>query len=228
MRAMCSVCLVWIFLSAMMQGMPITRATYAESLGTIKDPIIDSAITVEEALDGSDRRCPDAIRKRLKITTVIYYSFDKKIHKGQLVIDRTLEKDVQSVFDVALKVHFPIHSVIPLSDVRFRKGNFWDDNLSMRADNTSAFNCRSITGGKGLSTHAYGRAIDINPVQNPYLNGGITLPQGAKYDPNSEGALTAYHPIVRAFQQLGWRWGGDWKTLKDYQHFEKLALPPER
>ena len=95
------------------------------------------------------------------------------------------------------------------------------DDQSMLADNTSAFNYRTATGSKHLSMHAYGFAIDINPAQNPYIKGNIVLPPGAVYDTAKPGTLGANSPIVKTFKRLGWTWGGDWKSLKDYQHFEK-------
>src|SRR5438445_6855047 len=128
-------------------------------LGTKKHPIIDSQMTEKEAFDGLDPKCPDEIRKRQRLVTVKYYSMDQQIHQGQLVIDRDLKSDIKKVFALALKDRFPIYSVIPISDKRFRKDNRWDDELSMEANNTSAFNYREITGGGRLSTHASGRAI---------------------------------------------------------------------
>ncbi len=74
----------------------------------------------------------------------------------------------------------------------------------MKLNNTSAFNYRVITGGTSLSKHAYGRAIDINPVENPYIKGATTLPPGSVYDPNAGGTLTADHPNVLTFARLGW------------------------
>ena len=70
--------------------------------------------------------------------------------------------------------------------------------------------------------HSYGYAIDINPVQNPYIKGKIVLPEGAVYDPAKPGTLAASGPVVKCFQGLGWEWGGNWKSLKDYQHFQKV------
>ena len=69
--------------------------------------------------------------------------------------------------------------------------------------------------------HAYGYAIDINPVQNPYIKGKAVFPPGAVYNTHKPGTLTYYSPIVKAFIRLGWTWGGNWNSLKDYQHFEK-------
>lgn len=183
--------------------------------------IVDSKMTKEEAFDGLHPNCPAEIRERQKIVKVKYYSFDGNIHQGQLVIDKDLVEDIKKVFKEALKLKFPIYSVIPVSDKRFRKDGRWDDDLSMAANNTSGFNYREKTGGGSLSNHAYGRAIDINTVQNPYIKGKLVLPPGAKYEPAAAGTLTADHPLVKLFISLGWDWGGNWKNLQDYQHFEK-------
>jgi hypothetical protein len=96
------------------------------------------------------------------------------------------------------------------------------DDASMAADNTSAFNCRAAVapGPKRWSVHAYGRAIDVNPVENPYLEGGRVLPPAGRAFADrlrrrmgmAEGAL------VRAFATVGWGWGGRW-SAPDYQHF---------
>jgi hypothetical protein len=91
----------------------------------------------------------------------------------------------------------------------------------MIANNTSAFNYRLKTGGGDLSNHAYGRAIDINTVQNPYVKGKLVLPPNGNYNPIAAGTFTAENPIVKLFINLGWDWGGSWTQLQDYQHFEK-------
>lgn len=193
--------------------------------GTFKHPVIDSAMTEREAFDGLDPKCPDEIRKRQRLITVKYYSTDGQVHQGQLVLDAELVGDIKRVFALALKERFPIHSVIPISDRRFRKEGRWDDELSMEANNTSSFNYREITGGGRLSNHAYGRAVDINTFLNPYIKGDLILPRGATYNPRVAGTFTAESPIVREFLRLGWMWGGNWSDRKDYQHFEK---PPKK
>jgi hypothetical protein len=192
--------------------------------GTLKYPIIDSQMSEKEAFEGLDPKCPDEIRKRQRLISIKYYSMDKQIHQGQLVLDKELVSDIKQVFELALKERFPIYSVIPISDKRFRKDNRWDDELSMEANNTSSFNYREITGGGRPSNHAYGRAVDINTFLNPYIKGQLILPHGATYDPKIDGTLTADSPIVREFLKLGWTWGGNWTNPKDYQHFEK---PPK-
>jgi len=212
-----------LLLATALAAMPIDLSGYAQSpgSGTSKHPIIDSRMTEKEAFEGLDPKCPEDIRKRQKVVKLKYYSADGRVHQGRLVIDRDLVKDIKKVFALALKERFPIYSVIPISDQRFRKDGRWDDELSMEANNTSVFNYREITGGGRLSNHAYGRAIDINPFQNPYIKQGVILPHGAKYDPSIAGTFTSDHSIVRAFLELGWVWGGNWTSPKGYQHFEK-------
>ena len=193
----------------------------AQETGTLKHPIIDSKMSKEEAFDGLAANCPPEIRKRQKVVKLKYYSFDGKIHQGQLVIDKELIGDIKKVFKLALAEKFPILSVVPISRADFRQNGRWDDDLSMIANNSSAFNYREKTGGGSLSNHAYGRAIDINTVQNPYIKGKTFLPPNANYDPTAAGTFTADSPIVKKFIELGWTWGGNWTELKDYQHFEK-------
>lgn len=188
-------------------------------------PVIDSAMSEAEAFDGLAADCPADVRGRQVLLAVTYHGFDGRLHQGQIVVDRELADDVRAVFRVALDVRFPIQSVVPVSHPRFRKDRAWSDDLSMAANNTSGFNYRPVTGGTGLSKHALGRAIDVNPLTNPYVKGTLVLPPGAKYDPDAPGALTADHPVTKAFLARGWTWGGNWTSLKDYQHFEKPAGP---
>jgi hypothetical protein len=99
-----------------------------------------------------------------------------------------------------------------------------DDHRSMDADNTSAFNCRYVSGTSRWSEHAYGHAIDINPIENPYADsdGYVSPPAGAPYRDRGQRAKGLIHPggnVVRAFAAIGWEWGGYWSWPKDYQHF---------
>jgi peptidoglycan L-alanyl-D-glutamate endopeptidase CwlK len=97
----------------------------------------------------------------------------------------------------------------------------WSDDESMAANNSSGFNYRYIAGTDKLSQHAYGRAIDINPLFNPYIRGDVVDPPGGVYDPSRPGTLVAGDAIVQAFEARGWTWGGRWDTRKDWHHFEK-------
>jgi len=209
-----------LFISIIPSG-AFAQAAADEKVGTLKHPIIDSRMSKKEAFDGLDPKCPESIRKRQKLIKLKYYSFDGRVHQGQMVLDKDLVKDIKKIFELALKEKFPIKSVIPMSDMRFRKNGRWDDDMSMAAGNSSSFNYREITGGGRLSNHAYGRAVDLNTFQNPYIKGKISLPPGAKYDPTAPGTFTADDPIVKTFISLGWAWGGNWKRPTDYQHFEK-------
>lgn len=184
-------------------------------------PIIDSTMSRADALEGVNHDCPSRVRNHQVLIDVEYYSFDGMLHRGQILIDRDLAADIAHVFEVARSHRFPIASVVPVSHARFRRNGKWDDELSMKANNTSGFNYRPTVTGQFLSDHACGRAIDINPLQNPYINGNITLPIGAIYDPTCPGTLTADHIVVRTFLELGWSWGGHWRYQKDYQHFYK-------
>ena len=201
--------------------MTVKGAMFGDASGTAEDPIIDSKVTEEEAFCGVDQNCPGDILERQKVIDLLYHGFDGKVHKGQLIIDRELEKDIREIFGIALKLQYPVSSVIPISHPKFRKDGRWDDELSMAANNTSAFNYRRIEGTSKLSQHAYGRAIDLNPLQNPLIRGQLVRPRGAKYDLTASETLTPDHPIVKAFIRRGWDWGGNWKSLKDFQHFEK-------
>jgi len=98
-----------------------------------------------------------------------------------------------------------------------------DDRESMRHDNTSAFNCRYVAGTTTWSQHAFGRAIDINPVENPYVDGShVSPPRGRRYLDRSDvrpGMIVRGDVVLRVFRRIGWGWGGDWSFVKDYQHF---------
>jgi hypothetical protein len=99
-----------------------------------------------------------------------------------------------------------------------------DDYRSIEADNTSSFNCRNATGSTRWSNHAYGRAIDVNPIENPYVSGGTTShPASRPYlDRARHLRGTAYEggTLVEAFRSVGWGWGGTWSgSVRDYQHF---------
>lgn len=175
--------------------------------------ITDSNCSLSKALSGID--IPASIRKLLTIVTVYYYSFDGRLHKGQIVINKNLAEDIKEIFKKIEERKFPVDKVIPIYKYN------WDDKTSMKADNTSAFNYRTVKGTKTLSRHASGRAIDINPKLNPQIKNGIALPKGAVYNKRLPGTISDSSFIVRIFLGKGWRWGGHWKHLKDYQHFEK-------
>ena len=134
--------------------------------------VIDSDLTFREAIEGT--KAPDNVIKSLVLLDVEYYSFDGKLHRGQLVIDKAVENDVREVFDFIKESRFPVQKVVPIVEYR------WSDNASMEDNNTSAFNYRYIAGTKRLSNHSYGRAVDMNPFLNPVIySNGKRSPSGA-------------------------------------------------
>lgn len=151
--------------------------------------------------------------------TVTYYGYDNKPHLGNIIVNKALAEDALEIFKELYEVKFPIEKMEPA----YVYGG--DDETSMRANNTSAFNYRNIANSENISNHALGCAIDINPLINPYVNGDFIQPATAeKYiDRNSgeTGVITADGDCVRIFKEHNWEWGGDWDTPKDYQHFEK-------
>jgi peptidoglycan LD-endopeptidase CwlK len=175
--------------------------------------IVDSHITLEEALKG--REIPNTNTKNLRILDVEYYSFDHILHKGQLVINKELANDISGIFKLIKENKFPIKKVIPINNYN------WSDEASMSDNNTSAFNYRVINGTRTFSTHSLGRAIDINPLQNPEIKNGKVSPEGAVYNKYAPGTITANSWLTHEFYKRGWRWGGSWKFSQDYQHFEK-------
>jgi peptidoglycan LD-endopeptidase CwlK len=177
--------------------------------------VIDSQMTFVEALTGTTAS-PEVI-SALCILEVSYYSFDGKLHKGQLVLHKAVEKDIREIFRLIEAVRFPVAKVIPI--VRYQ----WFDDASMADNNSSAFNYRFVQGTERLSHHALGRAVDINPCQNPviYKDGRID-PPGAVYRSDKAGAFSEASPIVQAFLSRGWYWGAHFKTVKDHHHFQKL------
>ena len=151
-----------------------------------------------------------------------HWGFDGEIHTGQLIVASTLAELVRDAFEHAYNWRFAIERMEPVSQFD------GDDNQSMAANNTSAFNCRSVTGGSSWSQHSYGNAIDINPIQNPYVRGSTVLPpEGESYlerDPEVPGLIIEPGPVTGPFLRKGWGWGGQWTSLKDYQHFSENGL----
>ena len=180
--------------------------------------IIDSAQRLEKVLKNRQEiPVPREVLKRQKIFDVTYFSFDEKLHQGQLVMDTNVISDIRKVFNLIRKIKFPIRTVIPFVD----RSAMSKEEVLATLNNSSAFNYRLIRGSNILSNHAFGRAIDINPFLNPFIDGNHVLPEGARYDPKASGTLLANGNVVVCFKKMGWVWGGDWKDKKDYMHFEK-------
>ena len=160
--------------------------------------------------------CPVPLRD-LRVLSLSYHRFDGKTRVGRLVVHADVARDIVDVFRTLYRARLPIRRMVPVDAYGA------SDFRSIEADNTSAFNCRFVDGTTRWSEHAYGRAIDVNPIENPYVSGGRTShPASVPYvDRSRRRPGTAYEGgvLVRAFDAIGWGWGGRWTSVKDYQHF---------
>ena len=160
--------------------------------------------------------CPVALRD-LRLVTLTHYGFNGRVRTGRLVVHEDVAAQIVAVFRRLYAARFPIRRM----ELVDRYGG--DDFRSIEADNTSAFNCRPVEGTSRWSEHAYGRAIDVNPIENPYVSGGRTShPASRPYlDRTRRRAGMAYEGgvLVAAFDAAGWGWGGRWSGIHDYQHF---------
>jgi D-alanyl-D-alanine carboxypeptidase len=162
--------------------------------------------------------CPVA-PSRLRRIRLGYWGFDGRAHRGALVVNARVAGDIVAVFRRLYVSRFPLRRLRPIDAYG------GDDERSLAADNTAGFNCRYAVapGPKRWSAHAYGEAVDVNPVENPYVEGGRVHPRaGRRYLDRAHvrrGMATASGTLVRAFSSVGWRWGGRWRGSPDYQHF---------
>ncbi|WP_298254692.1 M15 family metallopeptidase [Bradyrhizobium sp.] len=159
--------------------------------------------------------------QRLALLKFDYFGFDGKVHNdGELVVLDAAADHVADIFDALLKMHFPI------KQARLLNHYDGDDDASMADNNTSAFNDRMVSGGSSISVHAYGLAIDLNPIQNPFLqkqNGVLEVSPkaGERYLNRADVRPGMAEAVVDLFAENGFPiWGGDWKSPIDYQHFQ--------
>jgi len=163
--------------------------------------------------------CPVPPRE-LRAIYMPYIGFDRAAHQGELIVNASVVKKVIKVFARLYRARFPIRQMKPVDAYH------GSDPKSMAADNTSGFNCRRAVapGPPQWSMHAYGLAIDVNTVQNPYVEAGagVQPPAGAAYLNRSDIRRGMAYPggvLVKAFTAIGWGWGGNWSGSPDYQHF---------
>lgn len=161
--------------------------------------------------------CPVPLEDLVRVS-VRHHTFGDEVAEGVLIVHRDHGATVVEAFRAAFDEGFPIERMEPV--VAFGAS----DQRSMEANNTSAFNCRAVTGGSRYSEHSYGHAIDINPLQNPYISssGRTVLPQTGRdwldRDDLRPGMLHARSALVESFVDAGWGWGGTWTRTRDYQH----------
>jgi hypothetical protein len=161
--------------------------------------------------------CPVPLHD-LRVVTATHHGFDGRDHAGWLIVHRDVASRILSVLRRLYADGFPIRRMTPIDNYG------GSDFRSIEADNTSAFNCRFVDGTTRYSEHAYGRAIDINPIENPYVTRAGTTSHRAsapylRRTPFRAGMAAEGHALVRSFDGIGWGWGGRWSGAKDYQHF---------
>ncbi|HWN66232.1 MAG TPA: M15 family metallopeptidase [Haliangium sp.] len=161
--------------------------------------------------------CPPA--SALALLRMSHWGFDGQVHRGELVCAADVADEVSEAFARIFAARFPIARMVRIDVFG------GDDDASMAANNTSGFNFRVIAGTDRLSQHSFGTAIDINPVQNPWLRNGVILPPaGRDYLDRASvrpGMIVRPGPVTDAFDAIGWDWGGDWNDYKDYHHFSR-------
>ncbi len=180
------------------------------------------AFEIERITDGSLAPLPENAKislSGLRMVRVTYCGFDGAAHEGQLICDKELAAELMLIFSELAKAAYPIERIALSSEFG------GDDDRLMAGNITSCFNYRTVANTDTLSLHALGRAVDINPLYNPYIQNGVILPpEGKSY---ADRSLCFPHKIghedecFKIFTKYGWKWGGDWTDDVDYQHFYK-------
>lgn len=159
----------------------------------------------------------------LRYLQVLHVGFDGETHVGEMICNQAIAEDLLAIFQALYAARYPIERMVLIDDYDA------DDTRSMEANNSSGFNYREIRNTGKLSNHSYGYAVDINPLRNPCVivrNGRTTVdPEaGRPYADRTQefvGKIDHDDLCYKEFRKRGFVWGGDWNSLKDYQHFEK-------
>ena len=158
-------------------------------------------------------------RDDLRHIRALHWDYDNQMHVGEMVCNKAIAHDLLCIFRTLFAEAYPINSIRLVDDFEA------SDEASMRANNSSCFNYRTISGSWRLSQHAFGMAVDINPLQNPCVKGSRIRPVTATdYVDRSKQfphKIDDNDFCKKTFESYGFRWGGRWRSVKDYQHFEK-------
>ncbi len=208
-----------IIIIAMAFGSLIFAGEYKYNISKIQPEILERMINGNSYRDN----CP-VKEIDLRYIELSYIDFNGDTQIGELIVHYKVAYSIVKIFRELYNIKYPIRSMSLVSDF---KGS---DFASIEADNTSAFNCRNIAGTNRWSNHAYGKAIDINPLENPYISrsGKISHKKSLKYrsrkhtdnTPANRAMIASNDKARKIFSKYGWSWGGYWKSIKDYQHFE--------
>jgi len=180
-------------------------------------PVSEVPIMTEQVYLNSlkSKNVPKVITENLSLVDIEYRGFCGKSHHGQVVIHKDLVDSIKKIFKrIFLETNFPITSIIPLSSYN------WDS--SVKYNNSGAFDWRFVSDSDEISDHAFGTAIDINQLINPWIKEDNI---NSQYDPNRRGTLHPDSAVVKIFEDAGWEWGGRWKRSKDLQHFSRSDIP---
>jgi hypothetical protein len=160
--------------------------------------------------------CPVAAGD-LRYLTMSFWGYDGRAHTGEMIVNARVADGVTRVFGHLYDARFPLEEMRVVAAAELTAPPTGDGN------NTAAFVCRSATGQTRWSAHAYGLAIDVNPFCNPYIRGGLVLPElASSYVDRTNvrpGMIVPGDVVVRSFAAIGWTWGAEWTTPKDIQHF---------
>lgn len=194
-----------------------------ETIDLLDPPISDEFISsIEEipadvlARSSWTEDCPVTLEE-LRYLTVSHYGFDGKFHTGEIIVNTSVAEDVVEVFAALHEARFPLEQmrVTSLDEV--------DDHPTGDFNETGSFVCRPAVGSQNWSQHAFGLAIDVNPFHNPYVKDDLVIPELASAytdrDNVRTGMISQGDVVTEAFADIGWAWGGNWNTLKDWMHF---------
>ena len=195
-------------------------ANYNATISSITPEIKNRMIKGNSWREG----CPVSLQD-LRYLQVTHKNFSGREQRGEIIVHKDVAVEVKQIFKELYEIGYPIRKMKLVSDY---KGSDWQ---SIEADNTSAFNCRKATGSKNWSKHSYGKAIDLNSIENPYISRSGHISHKAsqqyrkrvhkKHSSADKAVLLKNDKAVRIFKKHGWKWGGDWSGVKDYQHFSK-------
>lgn len=190
---------------------------------------IEEGDNLYNRINGKSYRANDTVSlSSLRYLKMPHYNFNGQIQVGEMIVSKDIEADIKAIFQELFEAKYQIQSM-------YLVDNYWTgdpdttDSASIDVNNTSAFCFRAVTGGKKLSNHAYGKAIDLNPQQNPYVSYSTGSPKWSHSNANdyidrSTGlphVITHSDLAYQIFTKYGFQWGGDWRNPKDYQHFDK-------
>jgi poly-gamma-glutamate synthesis protein (capsule biosynthesis protein) len=196
-------------------GVPPSTPAAAEPRFEATVAEIDAALAARMTPTSWRDGCPVPLAD-LRYLTLSHRTFEGGVATGELVVHADVADGVVDVFHALFDAGYPVRSMRLVDDFG------GDDDASMAADNTSAFNCRPVAGTSRWSEHSSGRAIDLNPVENPWVRGAAVAPpagEGFLAREPAPGVILPDDVVVRAFAAAGWSWGGAWEDPVDYQHF---------